>query len=74
MLFITKHWLQFLASQYGSSIQTQLVGIVTLQICDINKSAHVSCIGKILNYFSEDVSTLDDQLPIQMAELLMVNS
>eukprot|EP00731_Ephydatia_muelleri_P021951 Em0014g542a len=29
-------------------------------------------IGKILNYFSEDVSTLDDQLPIQMAELLMM--
>ncbi|KAL5474368.1 hypothetical protein EMCRGX_G026307 [Ephydatia muelleri] len=30
-------------------------------------------IGRILNYFSEDVSALDDQFPIQMAELLMMS-
>ncbi|KAL5474531.1 hypothetical protein EMCRGX_G026489 [Ephydatia muelleri] len=30
-------------------------------------------IGRILNYFSKDVSTLDDHLPIQMAEILLVS-
>ena len=34
----------------------------------------ITCIGQVLNYFSEDVSALDDQFPIQMAELLMVKS
>eukprot|EP00731_Ephydatia_muelleri_P021947 Em0014g538a len=30
-------------------------------------------IGQVLNYFSEDVSALDDQFSIQMAELLMMS-
>ena len=77
MLFTTKHWLQSLSFQCATLIPTQLVGIS----CSTNfmcihawYGTRTFFIGGIINYFSEDVSNLDDQLPIQMAELLMVKS